>query len=149
MHMYVCMSTSLIILCGKYNLSPPTPTCICWPFSPVQRSLMLQEMKGWHRPRMECLVEEGVDFICIETIAARVCTSNGTLSCHQAVSEQSLFCHRAVTYSRELCNRGVRLVTSLSLLLEILVTVYSEHISTGLVVTAPLCMLYICAFVGA
>ena len=36
-------------------------------------SWCLQEMKDWHRPRMECLVEEGVDFICIETIAAKVC----------------------------------------------------------------------------
>ena len=41
-----------------------------WPFpSPC---CCLQEIKDWHRPRMECLVEEGVDFICIETIAARV-----------------------------------------------------------------------------
>lgn len=30
-----------------------------------------QEIIDWHRPRMQCLVEEGVDFICIETIAAK------------------------------------------------------------------------------
>ena len=52
----------------------------------------LQEIKDWHRPRMECIVEEGVDFICIETIAARVCAYTDMLSldCHIIVTELSV-----------------------------------------------------------
>lgn len=34
----------------------------------------LQEMMEWHRPRIKCLVEEGVDVLAIETIAAKVNT---------------------------------------------------------------------------
>ena len=32
----------------------------------------LQEMMEWHRPRLKCLVEEGVDVLAIETIPAKV-----------------------------------------------------------------------------
>lgn len=48
----------------------------------------LQEIIDWHRPRMQCLVEEGVDFICIETIAARVCAYSDmvTLTYHLNVT---------------------------------------------------------------
>ena len=35
--------------------------------------VMSQEMKNWHRPRFECLLEEGVDFLGVETIPAQVC----------------------------------------------------------------------------
>lgn len=56
----------------------------------------LQEIKDWHRPRMECIVEEGVDFICIETIAAKVLdqgVSEISLTCQQVVDQLYLSCH--------------------------------------------------------
>lgn len=32
---------------------------------------MLQELIKWHRPRLQCLIEAGVDLIAFETIPAK------------------------------------------------------------------------------
>ena len=49
----------------------------------------LQEMRDWHRPRIRCLVEEGVDVLAIETIAAKV--NEGSARLYYSITQCSYY----------------------------------------------------------
>ena len=46
--------------------------------------MCIQHMMNWHRPRIKCLLEEGVDFLAVETIPAQVSTKfKGITACNK------------------------------------------------------------------